>query len=63
MADWKRLTLHRRGDPLGVDVNLDHVIYMIRHDEKTTTLYFVGSSNEKLEVMETPDEIYGAPRP
>jgi hypothetical protein len=45
-------------DPLGVDVSLDHVIYMIRHDEKTTTLYFVGSSNEKLEVMETPDEIY-----
>ena len=65
MATWKRLTLVRT-DHVEVDVNLDHVIYMVSEkvrETDRTRLYFVGGPNTKnetrsIDVQEPPDEIH-----
>jgi hypothetical protein len=56
--NWNRLTLP--SDKL-IDVNMEHVIYMLRGDA-TTSLYFSGTFTNPLnavfiDVKETPDEI------
>jgi hypothetical protein len=60
MADWKRLTLERVGD-VKVDVNFDHVIYMVRENDRTR-LYFVGGPNNEnnvrsIDVKERPEDL------
>lgn len=63
MANWKRLT-----QPNGthIDVNMDHVIYMLRSSEANTPVFFDGSfQNDPMKatciyVTETPDAIHNA---
>jgi hypothetical protein len=62
MTNWKRLTIDNRD--LKIDVNMDHVLYMSRENERTT-LFFGGGPNQSgktryIEVKETPDEIHMA---
>jgi hypothetical protein len=61
MATWKRLT--RTSGPQ-VDVNIDAILHMQRHQDKHTTLHFsvaVGDKIHFLWVKETPDEIHSRP--
>jgi hypothetical protein len=63
MTNWKRLT-----QPNGahVDVNMDHVIYMLRNSEANTSVFFDGSFQNDptnatcINVTETPDNIHSA---
>ena len=61
MVNWKRLTQQNGSH---VDVNMDHVIYMLRNSEANTSVFFAGSFQNDptkatcIHVTETPDDIH-----
>ena len=60
MAVRKRLT---REDGNQVDMDIDHVAYMQRTDNRTTRLFLAGALVDRgavLLVRETPDQIHSA---